>query len=303
MDYLKRRDLGLLLTLDTLIETQGVTSAARKLGLSQPAVSAQLSTLRHLFDDPILVGNAHGMTPTPLAMGLRDDLRLHLDALNRLVTSNRVFDPATSERTFRILATDYTQSVLLIPFVAELSRCAPNLRVALQPATSNNSEKLAHGADLAVVSKNMTPSTFPARLLFRDVFRLVWRRGNPNLTEAIDVEQFCRLSHVLVSPKGGGFVGVVDDVLKAMGLKREVAISVPHFGAAIDLISRSDFCGVLPLRVMAPFRQELEESDPPIDLPQFDVLASWHARLSKDPGHIWLRKALAEFARDGAVPS
>ena len=58
-------DLNLLVTLDALLEQRSVSRAAEQLGLSQPAVSAQLARLRRHFGDELLArfGNQYRLTP------------------------------------------------------------------------------------------------------------------------------------------------------------------------------------------------------------------------------------------------
>lgn len=52
---LRRVDLNLLIVFETLMHERSVTRAAEKLFLGQPAISAALSRLRTLFDDPLFV--------------------------------------------------------------------------------------------------------------------------------------------------------------------------------------------------------------------------------------------------------
>ena len=56
----KKLDLNLLVTLEALLAEQNVTRAAERLGLSQPAVSAQLARLRYLLGDQLLVPAQRG---------------------------------------------------------------------------------------------------------------------------------------------------------------------------------------------------------------------------------------------------
>ncbi|WP_139144291.1 LysR family transcriptional regulator, partial [Janthinobacterium lividum] len=93
MDSKKRLDLNLLVTLETLLVEQNVTRAAERLYLSQPAVSAQLSRLRELFDDPLLIPVQRGMLPTAKALELLDPLRHALDQVRATLTGHRHFDP------------------------------------------------------------------------------------------------------------------------------------------------------------------------------------------------------------------
>ena len=127
---MKQRDLGLLLALDALLETQSVSAAAARLGISQPAMSSQLKRLRQLFHDPLLTPSGRQLVATTRALELKDDLRLNLQSLDVLLRANRVFDPATTEKTFRIIATDYAQAILSPVLTNMLAFNAPNCRLA-----------------------------------------------------------------------------------------------------------------------------------------------------------------------------
>ncbi|ELB94123.1 LysR family transcriptional regulator [Rhodococcus wratislaviensis IFP 2016] len=65
MKDLRSVDLNLLVDLDALLSTRSVTEAARRLNLSQSAMSGSLSRLRRLFDDPLMVRNGRVLVLTP----------------------------------------------------------------------------------------------------------------------------------------------------------------------------------------------------------------------------------------------
>lgn len=122
MINLNRLDLNLLLTLDVLLREHNVTRAAQRLNLSQPSVSVQLARLREIFDDPLLLPGPRGMQPTVRADELREPLRQALEALERAVSPVNAFDPARASVTWRIAATDYTESAVLLPLLSTLRR-------------------------------------------------------------------------------------------------------------------------------------------------------------------------------------
>ena len=51
--HISRIDLNLLVVLETIYSEGGITKAADKLNLTQPAISHALARLRELFDDPL----------------------------------------------------------------------------------------------------------------------------------------------------------------------------------------------------------------------------------------------------------
>ena len=60
-------NLNLLVALDALLSERNVTKAARRIGITQPAMSQTLARLRELFADPLLVRQGRSMVLTPRA--------------------------------------------------------------------------------------------------------------------------------------------------------------------------------------------------------------------------------------------
>src|SRR5690606_32586138 len=67
---LRRLNLSLLLTFDSLMHTRSVTESARRLHKSQPAISRELSRLRTLLGDPLFVVVRKQLVPTERAINL-----------------------------------------------------------------------------------------------------------------------------------------------------------------------------------------------------------------------------------------
>ena len=60
-------NLNLLLALDAILSEKSVSRAARRVGVSQPAMSQSLRHLREIFDDALLVRDRGTMVLTPAA--------------------------------------------------------------------------------------------------------------------------------------------------------------------------------------------------------------------------------------------
>src|SRR5258708_21556983 len=70
MINLSRIDLNLLVVLETIVAEGGVSRAAARLNLTQPAVSHALGRLRVLFGDPLFVRRGRTLAPTALTKSL-----------------------------------------------------------------------------------------------------------------------------------------------------------------------------------------------------------------------------------------
>jgi DNA-binding transcriptional LysR family regulator len=134
--------------------------------------------------------------------------------------------------TWKIAATDYSESTVLLPVLPTLRQLAPDSRLAvvqLAPRSIRRQCELGE-IDVAFHSADEAPSGLRRKTLFMEEYVLVGRRGHPRLNKRMSVTQFCKLEHVIVSPDGGGFSGVTDAALAQVKLERRVVLgSTLHF--------------------------------------------------------------------------
>lgn len=294
---LKQSDIGLLIALDALLDEESVTAAAQRLGVSQPAMSAQLARLRSLFNDPLLTSSGRKLIPTARALEIKQPLRVLLTDLDVLVRESAQFDPATTDRTFRLLATDYVHAVLSAALLQTVALEAPNARLALlafdPPAVWPQMEQ--DEADLAVVTGMNLPDA-RRRLGLVEEFKVIQRKGHPRGRKPFTLDSFCAAEHLLVSPEGGGFFGAADKILAEAGRSRRIACSVPSFLLAPTLVAGSDLISLIPVRLAALHSDLVDEFDPPFPSPDFSVDLLWHPRRQNDPAHVWFRSLVARTA-------
>jgi DNA-binding transcriptional LysR family regulator len=297
----KRLDLNLLTTLEALLVEQNVTKAAARLHLSQPAVSAQLSRLRDIFGDALLVPAQRGMTPTAKAMALLDPLRQALDQVRTAVATHRDFDPGVAKMTVTIACTDYPQLAIVMPFIKLLRRLAPGVRVAILNLDAAQLEaQMARGdVDLALMTPQTAPPGLRAKRLFDERYVLIARRDHPQVPDKLTIEEFAQLEHVIVSPRGGGFTTPVDDFLATLGHKRKVVLSSASFLFVTELVSQSDFVALVPERVVPEHPHQLKLLECPFAVEGFSMSMVWHEHSHGHSGYRWIRETIAGLFKAG----
>ncbi|WP_437940330.1 LysR family transcriptional regulator [Sorangium sp. So ce341] len=293
-----RLDLNLLVALDVLLAERNVTRAARRLNLSQPALSGQLQRLREIVGDPLLLPAQRGMTPTRRALELQAPLHEALEGVRAVLAAGAGFDPETAEMTVAVAASDYVQYALLMPLAFQLRREAPGVRLAWRAL---DGAQLADQAERGEVDLAfMTPDTAPERLRSRKVlderYVVIVRRKHPLVSGDISLDQLCALDHVVVSPRGGGFAGATDAALAAHGRERRVVLSVPSFLMVPEIVARSDMAALVPERIARDRAGRLQILTPPVPVSGFAIAMVWHDRTARHPALTWFRDRARAFA-------
>jgi DNA-binding transcriptional LysR family regulator len=294
---IRRIDLGLLHALVVLLDESNVSRAAARLNLTQSTVSGMLNRLRILFDDPLLVRKQRGMIRTARAQDLRPKVESLLADANLLLQPVN-FNPAVATQTFNIAASDYVQAALLAPLMARLSIEAPSIRVAAMPTGRTQVADGLHSGsmDMVLSIPDFLLPSIRTRRLYDERYVCVVRRDHPWEGTSIDIDAFCELGHVIVSPNVGGFSGATDECLSALGRHRRVVYSTPNFAAVPPVLLATNLIAVLPYRLVATMTANLRALFLPLKIPGFSVHAAWHERVQSDPAHVWLRRLICETA-------
>ena len=120
-------DLNLLVVLDAILQTGSVKEASREVALSPSATSHALARLRELFDDPLLIRAGRTMVLSTRAEQLKPRVREALDRVQGVFTSGQRVDPATLQREFTVVTTDYGELVVVRGVGRRVANLAPGV--------------------------------------------------------------------------------------------------------------------------------------------------------------------------------
>lgn len=297
-------DLNLLVAFEALMDERHVTRAARRVGLSQPAMSNALTRLRRTFDDPLLVRTPSGMTPTPAAQALIEAVRAALGHLRGALEAKPGFNPAASGRTFHVLTSDYAEIVLLAPLVGRLREQAGgvSIRVHRPPNVFQPPSRtaLSDSFDLAIgffPDALSLDASVRSEVLFEEDNVCIASANHPSIKSRISIRQYAGARHAAVFYKSEG-PGVIDTILAQKGLTRQLAVLAPHFASVPFIVAESDLIATLPRRLVSGFNKALKLQVLPIPftIPPFRLSMLWHERVDSDPAHRWLRELVISTA-------
>ncbi|MGJ8680892.1 LysR family transcriptional regulator [Paraglaciecola sp.] len=304
-------DLNLLVYLDVLLRERNVTKAASQLGITQPAMSNSLKRLRDLFKDPLLVRTSEGMAPTQRAKELQPIIREVLSKLESTIQTSTEFSPSTSNRTFRIMASDYAESTLLMEVIKKLNQLAPNISLDLITPSDVTFLDVEQGkVDMAINRFEELPQSFHQKVIWHDEFACVVNKQYA-LASELSLDNYLKAKHIWVSKTGFGVgvgidpqqiqkLGWVDAELTKLGKKRDIKVFTRHYHVALQLAKEQNLIATLPRRAADLYKQVPEVSilPPPFEIPPFPLKMAWSAILQHDAGHIWFRRLISEVAEE-----
>lgn len=302
IDALLRLDLNLLVSLQVLLEERSVTRAARRVGITQSAMSHRLDKLRGSFEDPLFVATATGLAPTPMLEGLAGELEEALQHLEVVLRRPTPFDARTAQRRFVVSGGDAIELAALPHVLRRLRDEAPGVQIASVPRGRHIADQLRRGdVHLAIApgggsvpGVEIAGPGLQQRQMAKEGFRVVVRHDHPVIGKRLTLKRYLEVGHVLVSPTGKSG-GVVDAVLARRGLSRTVVAQVSHFISAPFLVAKTDLVLTCPaaLAEAASEYAPLRTFAPPVPLPQTLIYGYWHGRFQHDPAHEWLRSFVA----------
>ncbi|WP_119395199.1 LysR family transcriptional regulator [Salinibius halmophilus] len=303
-------DLNLLIFLDVLLDEQNVSRAAERMNMTQPAMSNALKRLRALLNDPLLVRTRNGMTPTPKAIDLAPQVKQIVESLEHILSPSGEFEPAASDRVFRIMASDYAASTLMPPIIERISPIAPNIAIdVMTPSDVSVADVELGNVDLAINRFDALPGSFHQRQIWHDDFACVMSANNP--ISSLDLTTYLQAQHVWVSKTGYG-VGVgmkresvqqqgwVDAALQALGHERHIQVFTRNYQVAIHLARTTNMIATLPYRAAMLVKDDpaLKVVQVPFTIPQIELKMIWSELLHKDAGHQWLRGLIIQAANE-----
>ncbi|RYF53016.1 MAG: LysR family transcriptional regulator, partial [Comamonadaceae bacterium] len=293
--------------LHTVLTDRSVSRAAIRLGMYQPAVSAALKRLRELSGDPLLVRSGSGMVPTDAALRMIEPAASILRSAEVLFSDARGFDPQTAANTFRVAASDYLDPLFLPQFVSQVKAQAPLCKIEIHPLSpdSNYHGHLSLGhVDLVIGNWLKPPEDLHMARLFGDEIVSLVSADHPAVRRGWDADTWLASEHIAPTPLHPGARGIIDQMLDAQNLQRNITARCAHFSLIPDMVAST-------LLVMTTGRQYCERFAArlpvkilpcPVAFPRLMYYQLWHERTHASSSARWLRDCIKSVAASLRAP-
>lgn len=291
---LHRIDLNLLVVFEALMTEGSVAAAAETLGKTPSAISHALARLREQVGDPLLVKVGGRMQPSPFALTLIDDVRPILRSIKRVLALPEPFDPATSDRVFRVACPVSGQ--VLLEVLKRVHREAPGVKLEWLSAPRQIYDAVAEGlVDLAHLGGE---TRLPDGLDEVEVAPFKWasfvRDGHPAIADW-GPGAWTSFPHVKVSIANDSR-SPLDKPAEADPPDRRIGALISEFSSLGPLLANSDYIGTFPTVFLAWDMETygLRALPPPTTPAPFRTRFFWSSRLANDPASKWIRQIVLQ---------
>jgi len=306
---LRNADLNLLTAFQILLEERNITRAAKRLYISQPAMSRIVDRLQAMFSDEILVRTAEGYEPTHRALEIQAELEALLPKLNDLFYQGP-FDPSRATGTVRIETTDWGATVLLPVLIAILQKKAPDVGIEIYPRRGMFDRLEANEIDLLIAGdasqSELEEKSLRAFLMLKEKMMCVMRVGHPLLKAPLTLEKYLLAKHVSLQMMQGRRLPTqsatllhasLDRHLTKLGRPRDIRVRTPYFIPISGMVESSDLVATIPSHLSRWLKTPKVRIVPaPEEIPGYTIMQIWHLRNDAVPLHRWIRETLGQVA-------
>ncbi|SMG34130.1 LysR family transcriptional regulator [Paraburkholderia susongensis] len=290
-------DLNLLKIFEALFEEGGASRAAIRLDMTQSAVSAALRRLRDVYSDTLFVRTGRGLAPTSRARELKPVISEALDGCRLSLTISAPDAKTFYGRAVSIGLSDDIEIAVGPKIMDAVSRRAPGLRIIFRQTYSQIvSDSLANQEmDLAITAGGLASRGLGHKVLGEGGYAcLVDRSSFKDSTNELTIDEYVERGHILVS--SGGVVGIVDEALATLNLKRKVIGSTTHFAGLPFLLKGSRAVATIPQHAAVAIANMtgLQLLACPLVLPRYSIELGWRNSSLRDAAIVKVQGAISE---------
>ncbi|WP_022940700.1 LysR family transcriptional regulator [Psychromonas hadalis] len=299
-NMLNQLDLNLLKIFKVIAEERKTVTAAKRLNMTQPAVSRALRRLRDHFDDELFVRTRHGLKPTEKGEILCQGLPIIFDQLSTLVAELSPFDPFNHHAILKIALNPFMTYSLVERLHQTLSQLAPNITLHLENWDEQSINRLVSGElDLAI--NYQIPITIKGIIttkIAEDSYQIIARKDHPLSKQACNISKLQRYPlAIYLVPGWNGKNLLIEQFYKSKGYETSVSIRSQSVSTILNILKNSDcicptskFLNIEDLDYLTLLdvdRSEFNTSG--------DILYYQHNSHQKSHYHQWVKSIICEI--------
>ena len=294
---IRNLDLNLLHVFVTVYDCKSITLAAKQLHLSQPAVSNAINRLNSALNMTLFVKNSRFIAPTRQADALYFDIKCCLQKITSTLSQQSHFDPATSERTFRVATSNYGEIALFTKLASHLERYAPKIKIIREFFPIDNfGQYLQNGQlDLGLFFDRPVEKGIHKEFLFNDPLVLITGLQQPPLPDNLTIDDIVKLDFISFKNECNNF-DFLFSVFNNHPDYRAPRFTVATMWSVFFIVSTTTLVAVSPLLYAKTLEKHLPIKIHPLtDVEKIELNLYWRDIETQDPGHKWLRELIKDM--------
>jgi DNA-binding transcriptional LysR family regulator len=286
-------DLNLLVVFEALHCEQGnVSRAAKRVGLSQSAMSHALNRLREMLDDPLFVKQGHRMHPTSRALALAPVISDWLENIRGQLNPPE-FDPATIQQEINIAIPEHLERLVLPALLGFLRQQAPGLHLHSRPVPmAQLNEAFAQGRiDMAIIGNDWEPKESYQHCQLTDSrFVYVYDARQLQFVESVSLAELAAVPQ-LASNYSHKTATIIDNYFSGHGLTRHIMATSGGITAIPAILAECPMLSILPEIMIAdhPLFESLVRRPFEPDNVRATLHLVWHKLHEHDDVHRFVR--------------
>ncbi|MUZ66131.1 LysR substrate-binding domain-containing protein [Agrobacterium vitis] len=297
LNDISRLDFNLAITFLAVWQERSVSRAALKLSLSQSAVSAALSRLRRVANDPLFIRTHGGMEPTSRAVAMAGQIQQGIESIRQALTVEEAFDPKASNRHFSVGMSDDFEVAIGPALSAYLLKVAPNVSIVFRQTNRHIVESMLEARDIDIALSSGVPARnwLISKTVATSGYSTIFNNALCQVELPLSLDDFLALPHILISFSGRE--GIVDAGLKSIGRQRQIHTALTHFSSLPNYLATMRAVATLPSHTAAAFAKlgGLSLSDVPVDLGTYPVDILYRRDVEQDPAIRWLVDVIGDI--------
>jgi DNA-binding transcriptional LysR family regulator len=173
----------------------------------------------------------------------------------------------------------------------------------MEPYSHDIAKRMENGTldFVFALSTSPLPPGAESEVLCEDRLALVMRRGHPAENQNWTIQDYARFNHASIGILGDG-ISELDAQLALHGVKRRIALTTPHFMAALAAVSASDMVTTISDSFAKRFAKQFDLTlrKPPLKDIKLQPTIVWNQLRSSDKVLVWIRNIVKDVAREVA---
>ncbi|TRX53430.1 LysR family transcriptional regulator [Thalassomonas sp. M1454] len=282
-------DFNLLKTFQVLFEERHVGRSAKRMNVSQSAMSHSLSRLRDTFNERLFERNASGIYPTHKAEELAKEIDCIIEKINKLFDEDTL-DLDNLDATITIMTHDFIAMNLLTDILKKIKLAAPKVKLSIIGYEPSWPDLMDNGQiDLVIGSGLNTNRCFESHLFYEDSLVCLLDKEHPAL-QNWTIAEIYQHEHIKLSLLDAK-VDPIDVYARNNDFSRKIGMYTKSLELQASLVVNTNLIAFLPktLAQHAVNKSSLTMKECPFPLPKLPIKCIWHQKHNNNLKHSWLR--------------